>query len=351
VRRLILKIHLVLGLSAGAFSVVLGVTGSIIAFEPELDRLLHSHLSYVSPGSRLLPLVEIGKAVSNEYPGEPIVAYLLPECAEFPTQVSLSRGIVSVNQYTGQILGVRTRGQSLLGAVRPLHVRLAMGDVGRAILKWSAVAMLFSVASGVYLWWPGKRMRIRRQWWTLGFWFDLHNVVGIVSLLPLVALTATGVVIGFEDQIAPLLDKRSGVPAIAAHPAITPPSLAKAVEITPDQAVAIAIGKVPGTYAHRIQMPEFGGAYRVSLEYTDHRIAGDRNLISIDPENGEIVSASLMRDLSFRDRLMAVNETIHTGSIFGMPTKIVAALASILVPVQALTGWLIWLRKRKIGAK
>jgi hypothetical protein len=37
----------------------------IMAFEPELDRLVHPHLSYVKPGGNALPLVEIGKAISR----------------------------------------------------------------------------------------------------------------------------------------------------------------------------------------------------------------------------------------------------------------------------------------------
>ena len=52
VRRLILNLHLFIALIAGAFMVILGVTGSIMEFEPELDRSLHPQLSYVTPGRR-----------------------------------------------------------------------------------------------------------------------------------------------------------------------------------------------------------------------------------------------------------------------------------------------------------
>jgi uncharacterized iron-regulated membrane protein len=161
VRRLVLKIHLWLAMIAGTFMVILGLTGSIIAFEPELDRLLHPDLSRVKQGSRILSLVEIGEAVSKKYGGEPIVAYLPSSSPNLPTEVILSRGVVSVNPYTGEVLGIRTRGQTLLGFMRALHVRLAGGDLGRNLLRWSAVAMLISLASGVYLWWPRKRVRIR----------------------------------------------------------------------------------------------------------------------------------------------------------------------------------------------
>jgi uncharacterized iron-regulated membrane protein len=63
VRRLILKLHLWLAMIAGAFLLVLGITGGILAFEPELDRLLHPHLSRVKPAGTTLSLVQIGEAV------------------------------------------------------------------------------------------------------------------------------------------------------------------------------------------------------------------------------------------------------------------------------------------------
>src|SRR5580704_10675809 len=163
---------------------LLGATGSIIAFEPELDRLLHPELSYVTPTGRVLSLAEIGDAISRAYGGEPIVAFLPSASPHVPTEVILPRGIVVANPYTGEILGVRTRGQTFLGFIRALHVRLATGDAGRNVVRWSAAALLFSISSGLYLWWPLKRVRIRSSWWSRGFWFDLHNALGIFFLLP-----------------------------------------------------------------------------------------------------------------------------------------------------------------------
>jgi len=337
---------------AGTFMMVLGVTGSIIAFEPELDRLLHPGLSRVKPGGRILSLVEIGEAASKKYGGEPVVAYLPSSSPNFPTQVILSPGVVSVNQYTGEVLGIRTRGQTLLGFMRALHVRLASGDIGRNILRWSTAAMLISLASGLYLWWPRKRMRIRGPWWSRLFWSDLHNSFGILSLLPLLLLTATGMVIGFEDGVSSLLDKMSGdhpvqLPQIRIRlePAPSHP------EITPDEAITIAGAQLPGAVPYRLQMPRYGGLYVVALAYSDHRIAAESNSISIDPSDGRIVAVNRSTSLTPRERFMATNEAIHTGSVFGMPTRIIAALASILLPLQVVSGLLIWMRRTRILGK
>lgn len=346
-RKVILNIHLVLALSAGAFMVLLGITGAVLAFEPELDRLLHRQTASVIPGGRVRSLAEIGAAVSQKYPSEPIVAYLPSKSPEMPALVILSRGIVSVNQYTGKILGVRTRGESFLGVMRALHVRLAMGDVGRVLLKWTSLALLVSLLSGLYLWWPVKRMRIGGAWWSARFCYDLHSSLGFFSLIPVLLLAGTGVVMGFESEFTSLIDKVSNSGTVRQNPfAVASTSPTVAAEITPDQALAIATARVPGALPYRVQMPRYGGFYVVALEYPQNRVTGERNFISIDPVNGRIVSASLSSNLKFRERFFAFNGTIHTGSIWGMPSRIIAALASILLPVQGLSGLLIWLRRK-----
>ena len=43
-RRLIFNLHLYLALVAGVFVVILGLTGSIMAFDTELDHLFHPSL-------------------------------------------------------------------------------------------------------------------------------------------------------------------------------------------------------------------------------------------------------------------------------------------------------------------
>lgn len=348
-RRLILNIHLVIGLIAGVFVIVLGGTGSILAFEPELDRLLHRDTSYVKAGGRTLSLVEVGRVISRAYPGEPIVAYLLSTEANSPTQAVLSRGIVSVNPYTGEILGIRTRGQSFLGLVRALHVRLATGDVGRFILKWCSVAILISLFSGLYLWWPVKRMRIGGTRWSARFWYDLHSSVGFYMLLPTLVLAGTGTVIGFEDQAAVVIDKLTGSRATDKHPVlIAPKAETDASEISPDEAVQIASAHFPGAMPYRVQMPGYGGFYVIALQDRQNRVTGKRNFIALDPSSGRIESAHVSADLTFRDRFMAANAAIHNCTIWGLPSRIVGAVASILLPLQAVSGLLIWLRRKGI---
>jgi sulfite reductase (NADPH) flavoprotein alpha-component len=337
-----------IALIAGAFMVILGVTGSIMEFEPELDRSLHPELSYIMPGRQALSLSEIGAAVSGRFGGEPVVAYSPSLSPNLSSQVLLPSAIAYVNQYTGKVLGERARGQTFLGYVRFLHVRLASGDVGRNILKWSAIAMLFSLASGLYLWWPIKRVRIRGKCGGRRLWFELHNAIGVFSLLPLALLAATGSVLGFEDQLAPVIYRLTGSQPRATRSALRGPAEGAATTITPDQAVAIARAYMPGALPYRVQMPKYGGIYQIAFMYPQDKVAGERNLVVLDPYRGSVVSVNRSSDLSRGEGLLAVNEAIHTGSIFGMPSRIAVWLASIMVFVQASSGLIMWLYRKRI---
>ena len=348
VRKAILNFHLLTALAAGVFMVIQGITGSIMAFEPELDRAFHSDLSYVRPGAEVLSIREITSAVSRQLGGEPVVAYEASLSPELSCEVLLPSGIAYVDQYDGKVLGVRVRGQTFLGYVRALHVRLAGGAAGRNILRWSAVAALLSAISGFYLWWPIKRMSIRvSERASRRFWFDLHSTVGICSLLPLTLLAATGVALGFEDQAASLIYKIThSAPTQISHAARNATSRTSVIDA--DAAVAIARSVVPGAVPYRVQMPQYGGLYRVELLYPNDRIAGSRNVVALDPANGTVVSWSRSADLSRGDWILAANEAVHTGSILGMPTRVLASLFSLTVFVQAVSGAFVWLHRKRI---
>ena len=347
-RTLIRNVHLFVGLAAGAFVVILGVTGSIMEFEPELNRFVHPRLSYVTPDARVLPLSEIGTIVSQRFNGEPVVAFLPSTSPRLSSQALLPSGIAYVNQHTGEILGERIRGQTFLGYVRSLHVRLASGDFGRIVLKWSAMAMLVSLASGLYLWWPLKRIRVQGKRGRRRLWFDLHSSIGFLTLLPLAVLAGTGVVLGFDAQITPLIFRVTGSrPTQFQNWEVHKPTPGAKL-LAPDEAVAIARTYMPGAAPYRVQMPNYGGAYQIAFLYPQDPVVGDRNVVIVDPYDGSVLSLSRSSQLSRGERALAMNEAIHTGSVWGMPSRILAWLASAIAPVQFASGVILWLQRKKL---
>src|SRR5579862_4466937 len=136
-RRLILQLHLIGALVAGVFLAIAGVTGAIMAFEPELDHVLHARVSYVTPSGAPKPLTELAAAASRALPGERVTGYMLPVAPNLSYQVLVRGRGVFVNPYTAQVLGVREPGPDLLARIHQLHLRLLIqnrADSGKTIV-------------------------------------------------------------------------------------------------------------------------------------------------------------------------------------------------------------------------
>jgi len=349
-RQLLFDIHLWLGLVAGAFIAVLAITGSIMAFETELERALHPHRSYVTPQGQRLSLAQIGAAVRRAYPNDTIGAFVVGTRPNFSYEVGLQRADVFVNPYTGEILGEQTA-PDWLNTVHQLHTHLLLPrrphDIGGKITSGAAVVLLLMLLSGLYLWWPLKRVRVTwRGAAVRTTWFDIHNATGVLALIFLLALTATGLVIGFERVTTPLFYRMTGSqptprpnPRVAAVPGATP--------ITPDSALVLARAALPGTAPFLINVAGPGEAYVVRARYPEDRTPGGRSLIVLNPYTGKTLFAEGSRGAPAGTRLVTANRAIHTGDLFGIPGKILVSLASLAALAQVLTGLTMWLKRRQ----
>ncbi len=346
-RKLIFNLHLYLALIAGAFLLILGLTGTIMAFEQELDHLFHPKRSYVKAQARLLSLADIATAVGAKFPGEKIGAYLLSNSPGLSYRVALRRGTVSINQYTGEVLDVQPPGPDFLGNVHQLHLRLLLrdkGDTGQKIVSWAGIAMFLVAISGFYLWWPAKRLKVAWSGSWRRFWFDLHHAVGALSFVFLAILAFTGVMIGFERTTVPLFYRlTNSAPSQLPSMQVIPSPNVK--PLTPDQALEIARAALPGTTPFAVSVPGPKDVYRIASRYPEDLTPGGRCRILVDQYSGKVLFAEGSRTAPAGARLVIMNRAIHTGDIFGIPSKIVMSLASLAVAVQFLSGIALWWRR------
>lgn len=344
VQRWVFNLHLSVSLAFGIFISVVAATGAIIGFEPEIDGVIHREMSYVSPVGRPLSLSQLQEEIARAYPGEPVVAILLSLEQNRSWQVVLPSGIAYFNQYTGQSLGLRTRGETLLGKVRSLHVGLVGGAIGRALVKWSTVAALPLLVSGVFLWWPRKRFALEGSLATRRFWSGLHNGLGATTGLLVFLLAASGSAMAFSDQARPYLYRLLGgaPPAMSSRFQVR---LSESYEITPDRALEIAALAVQQASPYRIQMPAFGGTYVIDLADKRDKIVGERHSITLDPHVGTILHYYNPADLPAVDRALAAISKFHGGMLFGGVSKVAWCLASLLTLMLFTSGIIMaWFR-------
>ena len=345
-RKALFKLHFIGALIGALFVVILGLTGSVMAFEDELDHLTHPRLFRVDPTGPPLPLTDLAARAVAAVPGTRVAGYGLGVSPGLSTSVNLAGTSVYLNPYTGEVLGTR-RGLTLLARIHQLHLRLLAGNVGRTIVAWSGVLMLFLVLSGIYLWWPVKRISIDRAAGGRRTWFDVHNAVGVFAFAFLLLLALTGVVIGFESVTSPLAYRITGSQPYPFNLAVTPKPGAHV--LTADEALAIARAAMPGATAVAINVPGPSAPYRIALRYPEDRTPGGRSRVFVDPYGGAVLQAESSRTTAAGTRLITLNRAIHTGDLLGIPTKVLMSLASLAAVLQVVTGLVMW-RKRSAAA-
>jgi len=348
-RRIVFTLHLVVGLAAAIFIAILGVTGSIMAFEDELDHLTHPALFKVAPGVPL-PLTQLGDRAIAAYPGHRLTGYGIGVSPDLSSYVGLQGVTVYVNPYTGAVLGTRT-GPTWLSQVHQVHLRLLAGDVGKTVMSWAGVALSLLSLSGLYLWWPIKRVSVNWQKGGRRRWFDLHNAVGIFAWVLIALLAVTGTAIGFESATRTLFYRITRSEPLPPPPSIVPVPGARL--LTPDEALAIARVAMPGAAPINVSAPAAKSSYRVGLRFPEDRTPGGRTRVFVNPYTGAIVQAESSRTTAAGTRLVTANRAIHTGDLFGMPTKILMSLGSLAAALQVISGTAMWLariRKAPAGA-
>ncbi|PXC03268.1 flavodoxin, partial [Pseudomonas aeruginosa] len=100
--------------------------------------------------------------------------------------------------------------------------------------------------------------------------------------------------------------------------------------------------------AYNLRLPPAGGQpATVFYRLTDAPHERAFNTLTLDPANGQVKSDQRYSDRSFGSQLLASVYALHVGSYFGMAGRILMMLASLAMPLFFITGWLLYLDRRR----
>lgn len=354
-RPLLLNTHLVVGLVAALPLFCIGLTGAILVFENPIDDALNAKIAVVShrPGAHPLTLKALQDTLARAYPGYRIVQ------ASFGSDDWHSWGVSAmspdgkgeedliVDPYTGKTLGRPEQASLAVAYVHQFHTRFLAGRLGNLITGWSGVLLALLAISGLILWWPAKIVRVRAgvRGWRLAF--DLHQTVGGLAWVLLLLLAGSGIVIHWNEQALSLMSTLTG-----ASPAAAPPRSAAECQgkhiLDAGRLLDAAQAAVPGARATVLQIsPDVTRPVRVILKYPEDRTPAGRTLVYVAACSAQPLQVISSRTQSAAYRWTRMwNREIHTGEVWGWPTRILAALASLTLPLMALTGPLLWWGRR-----
>lgn len=254
---------------------------------------------------------------------------------------------VAVDARTGQPLGEPSLDSGFMYVMRSLHIDLFMGLPGMLFLGLMGVLLLASLVSGAVLYAPFMRKlrfgEIRRERSARAKWLDLHNLVGIVTLVWFTVVGATGVINAWADLLVKYYQSTEVAAMLAPYkdkpPLASPGSLqgAVAAALAHERGMKVAFVAFPGT---SFASPHH---YGVFLRGGEHVTAKLLKPVLVDAATSQVTDS---RELPWYLKTLLVSQPLHFGDYGGLPMQILWALLDVATIVVLVTGLVLWWRKR-----
>lgn len=359
-RRHIHFVHKWLGLTMGPLFAILGLTGSLLTFYPEIDLLLNPSLRARSPAVNLsiTRIHEVLRSVEPRRNGawrielppsetSPIAArYYKPTETEHRVFAPL---IVTLDPNTFEVTSRRFWGEEPLTWLYDLHYTLLLGDDGRTILGACSILLFLLLASGAYLWWPNAnswraafRMKSGATW--IRRVYDLHTRPGICGFPLLTLLTLTGLILVVPKWFTPALDTISPLTKFYDGPF---QAARGALGVGADEAVGIARKYFPDAEVRWIETPGTGRpVWRVQLrQEREPNKRFPRTNVWIDANSGAVLAIRDPTRNGNGDTLMDWLHPLHNGEAFGIAGRLIALICGFLPALALVTGYVRWRHK------
>jgi len=387
-RRVCVLVHRWCGLAMTVFLVVVGLTGSLLAFNTELERVCAPQLfAPARPGQPRLDLATLAERAQALVPRGRVQSVSLTE----PDQISVwfvprtdpstgrdhELGFTEffVDPWSGAELGRRNRGDlsqglvNLMPFVYELHWTLAAGSVGQWVLGVVALIWTLDCVVGWYLTLPISWSSFWRRWrpaWLVkrgasGYrlQFDLHRAGGL-WLWPLLFVFAWSSVMMnirpvYEAVMQSFFDYRSPMDSLApSAPRNDAPRLSwQEAQVVGERLLAKQSSRLGFTFGERLglmYLPD-GGIYlyevRGSRDVFERAPKGGGTYVAFDGDTGAIREISQPTGEHTGNTVESWLYALHMARVFGMPYRVLVCLLGVATAGLAATGMYVWLRKRR----
>lgn len=398
-RQLWVKIHRWAGLAMAGFLIIVGLTGSLLAFYPELQRLLNPHWYPDREPAMWLSAGVLAETVEARHSemlvnrlelqafDETTSAWVVPRtdpATQQPYNVGFDRLIL--DPVTGDELDRRRSGaitqswRNLMDFIYALHYALALDMTGMWILGICALVWTLDCFIGFYLTVPAGlgmgnvgRRASRPGWWNrwkpawLVKWkssayrlnFDLHRAGGLWTWGLLLIFAWSSVYMNLWDTVYTWTTQAlfeyhmpwTDVP-VRAQPLDQPKlswrdaqargealmgELAERYGFAVQQPVALVLDQERGTYVWQV--------------YTNREI-DDRSRryttqVHFDADSGEVKFVLLPSGQHTGNTISNWLYALHMANVFGLPYRIAVCVLGLVVTILSVTGIYIWWKKRR----
>ena len=396
------KIHWFLGITAGIILLVVGVTGAIMSFEKEILRAINQDSYYVSVPTeqKKLSTKELLEKFQISNPNAKINSISFSSDEKSSTLITIAgegenarKGVIKyVNPYTAEVLPDLV-GKDFFGFILRLHRWLAfpqdIREVGKQTVAISTISLIILIISAIVIYWGRikhaffKSFTFKFKHKGRAFLSTMHSAIGM-WVIPFYLLAALTGLSWSYDWYNNFLYKIAGVekpqkmqqpqsqnsqgkpetPKVEEHKERKPEaertegqkegseqqrearktnnfdSHQKAVEM-----FNIFVQRDYSTVT--LRFPQKGTVY--SFNYLDTNPAHNRatNSLELDVNSWQLLKHERYENKPLNEQLMKSILPLHTGEYFGIIGQIGMFLASSLMALFTITGFMLYFNRHK----
>lgn len=384
-RRIATLVHRWTGLFLAGFLTVVGLTGALLAWNDELERVF-------APALFTLPTTAVPRAPLDIFtlravaerasggavngvdwtrePDAPALFYVEARPGGPPP----ANDQIAIDPFTGRVLGARRYGDlsqgsiNLMPFVYQLHDSLALGETGSTILGIVALLWTIDCFVGAYLTFPARARTRRaatswlRRWmpswllrWRAGGFrllYDVHRAGGLWPWALMLVIAWSSVSFNLPQVYVPVTRVLLGI-GVTPSPHTADPARPPRLDWMAAHDRAVVLMADAARRKDFTVLSERLLFYDSASHRYDYRVLGSldpgrtgNTRILMDGDTGALVDLSLPTGQVAGETVTSWIGDIHVADVFGIAMKLALTVTGLGIASLSITGVWIWWRKR-----
>ncbi|MCD2425818.1 PepSY domain-containing protein [Niabella pedocola] len=363
-KKIIQWFHLWLGLISGLVFFIMGLTGAIYAFQPELSKLTQPYLTVKEERGPYLPVSALSAIAAKQLPGKKPTRIIYYAKDRAVTVHFIKRGdqpyywAVFLNPYSGAVLKARDMDTEFFRFILRGHMYLWLPQkIGQTVVATCMIIFAVIVISGLILWWPrnknARKSSFKVKWRASPkrLNYDLHKILGFYASWVLLFSITTGLAWSFESVMKAEYWLFSGGKERPAPPKFISRNErdANAAPVI-DKALNSATQNYPGIEHYQVRLPDSDSAAIQIIMYLKEGIYAPADNLYFNQYTGARFNTKnwgLYASANAGEKANRMTYDIHTGGIGGLAGRTLVFFAGLIAASLPVTGFYIWWGKKR----
>lgn len=352
-------VHKWTSLICTAFLLMLCITGLPLIFHEEIEHLTGVVEAPPMPeGTPNASLDAVAEAAKRQRPQD-VIRFMFWEQDEHPdvTLVSMAKtvdappddsNIVLIDTRTAKVLDAPPPDRGFMYVMLKLHVDMFAGLPGMLFLGLMGLLFTVAIISGIVLYHPFMRRldfgAIRREKQVRLKWLDIHNLLGVATLVWALVVGITGTINTLSQIVIMVWQGDQMAEMIAPYKGLPPPAKLGSLQAS----IEAAKKAVPDMHVSFVAFP--GSMFSSPHHYTVF-MKGNTPVTSrllrpalVDAQTAQLTDT---REMPWYVKTLLLSQPLHFGDYGGLPLKILWTLLDLVTIVVLGSGLYLWIKRRQ----